>query len=284
MALCWWLAGCGGDSGGGASTESASTGSASTLGTSSTTAASTTASTTAVGSSTASGTSGGNLGPTAQVRLVNLAADTGFSVWVADVDHHPVQVLDAVAYEAISDYFDVPLDQLSQNPTFNLLPVGEAPDDTPTWPFDNSQGADRALVQVTELDGAGQQATLVLDLTADPAQVEYETLDESNLMLGDPSMANLHVAWRLFDYPPPAVPDFAVAGQPCLFDTTGVPQPWSVAPGTFDVGVYDLQMVSDCSVALGTTSITAAAGDQVLLAVYHVDADVRFLQAPIVAP
>ena len=134
----------------------------------------------------------------------------------------------------------------------------------------------------TELDAADEQATIIVTLDDFTGNIQWEQLDETELMLGDASMANLHISWNLFDIGGGIVPAFAVVGEPCLFEgSTGVPQPWSVAPGTFDVAIYDRQMVSECTEQLASTSIAAAAGEQVLVAVYEIADDVRLLTAPI---
>lgn len=228
------------------------------------------------------GTGSGELGPTAQVRVVNLVEGMTFAAWGADSEFSPVVLHDGMTFETISDYFDAPLDQVMMHPQIVLLPAGETPDDVATWEIDNSLGPDRAFVTFTELDAADERATIIVTLDAFTGNLQYEQLDETELMLGDASMANLHVSWNLFDLAGGVVPAFAVAGQPCLFDgSTGVPQAWSVAPGTFDVAIYDRQTVSDCTEQLASTSITAAAGDEVLVAVYHVGDEVRFVSEAI---
>ncbi|WAS90589.1 hypothetical protein [Nannocystis punicea] len=110
----------------------------------------------------------------------------------------------------------------------------------------------------------------------------FEQLDETELQLGDVSQANLQFSYNLFDLPGTVVPAFAIVGQPCLFTgSTAVPEPWSVAPGSFEVGVHDIQTESECTAQLTSAPITAAAGDQVLVAIYHIDDAVKLLTAPI---
>jgi hypothetical protein len=161
------------------------------------------------------------------------------------------------------------------------MPAGEVPGDGPTWQID-VVGPDRAFITVSELSAADEQATVIVSLDELTNLLQWTQLDESELMTGDPAMANLHIHWNLFEYPPPAVLSVAVVGEACLFDgSTAVPEPHPVAPGTFDIGVYDRQTVSECTELLGSTSITAAAGDEVLVAMYHIGTEVKFLTAPI---
>lgn len=223
---------------------------------------------------------GGGLGPVARVRIVNLVPDTSFDVWGADTDHAPVRIASGLAFATISDYIDTPINTFSGDPELVLMPPGEAPEDVPSWEIDNSSGGDRAFISVSELDGEGEQATIVI--TKESANLQYEQLDETEIMAGDPGAATLHVAFRLFDLGGTVVPAFGVVGQPCLFDgSTGVAQPWSVAPGTFDVGVYDLQTETECTTPLATTSITAAADEHALVVVYHVGDEIGLLSAAI---
>lgn len=223
---------------------------------------------------------GGALGPVARVRVVNLVPDTSFDVWGADVDHDPVRIASGLGFATISEYIDTPINAFSGNPELVLMPPGEAPEDVPTWEIDNSSGPDRAFVSVSELDGEGEQATIVI--TKDGANLQYEQLDETEIMAGDAGAATLHVAFRLFDLGGTVIPAFGVVGQPCLFDgSTGVAQPWSVAPGTFDVGVYDLQTETECTTPLVTTSLTAGADEHALVVVYHRADEIGLLTAAI---
>ena len=225
---------------------------------------------------------GGASGSTAKIRVVNLVQGLTFDVWGADADHSPVLVAQGLGFETVSAYFDAPLNEFTMHPEFVLMPAGEVPDDVATWEVDNSSGPDRAYVIVTELDAADERATLIFTLDSFTNHVGYEQLDETELMPGDPSQVNLHISHNLFDLGGSVVPAFAIVGDPCLFTgSTGVPQAWSVAPGTFDIGIYDLQTVSDCTMQLASAPITAAAGDQVLVAVYHIDAEVKLLTAAI---
>jgi hypothetical protein len=225
--------------------------------------------------------SAGELGPTARVRIVNLVDDVTFDVYARGTDSDPVLIAEGLAFESISDYLDVPLNELSMEPEFVLMPAGEAPGDGPTWQID-AIGPDRAFITVGELSAADEQATVLVDLDQQTNVLQWRQLDETELMVGDPAMANLHIDWALFEYPPPAVLSVAVVGEPCLFDgSTAVPQPHSVAPGTFEIGVYDRQTASECTELLGSTSITAAAGDEVLVSMYHIGTEVKFLTAPI---
>lgn len=223
---------------------------------------------------------GGALGAVARVRVVNLVPGTSFDVWGADVDHAPVRIASGLGFATISDYIDTPINTFSGDPELVLMPPGEAPDDVPSWEIDNSSGGDRAFISVSELDGEGEQATIIV--TKESANLQYEQLDETEIMAGDPGAAALHVAFRLFDLGGTVVPAFGVVGQPCLFSgSTGVPQPWSVAPGTFDVGVYDLQTETECTTPLVTASITAAADEHKLVVVYHEGDEIGLLSAAI---
>lgn len=226
--------------------------------------------------------SGGELGPTARVRIVNLVEGLELTAWGRDTDFNPVVIAEGLAYATVSEYIDAPLSELTMHPELVLVPTGEVVEDVPTWQVDNSVGLDRAFVRFTELDGADQQATIVLRADFGSGNLQWEQLDESELMLGDAGMTNLHISWGLFDLEGSVVPAFAVAGDACLLtSSTGVAEPWPVAPGTFEVGIYDRQMADDCSVLLASTEITAAADEQVLVAIYHEDAEVKLLTAPI---
>jgi hypothetical protein len=233
--------------------------------------------------STSAGESGsGELGPTARVRVVNLVQGVELTAWGADTDFNPVMITEGLAYASASDYFDAPLNAFTMHPEVVLVPTGEVVENVATWQVDNSMGPDRAFVSFTELDGADQQATIIVTLDDSSGNLQYEQLDESELMLGDASMANLHISWDLFDLEGGVVAAFSVVGDPCLFSgSTGVPQAWPVAPGSFEVGIYDQQIVSDCTMQLASIPITAAAGDQVLVAAYHEGADVKLLSAAI---
>jgi hypothetical protein len=227
------------------------------------------------------GAGGGELGPTAQIRIVNLVEGLTFDAWGADVNNSPVRIAEGLAFESISGYIDAPLYEVTMSPELVLMPAGEVPEDTSFWMVDNSTGPDRAYVKINELDAANERATIIVRLDDFTDQIQWEQLDETELMLGEPASANLHISYEL-NLEGTVVPAFSVAGEPCLFTgTTGVAQAWPVTAGTFDVGVYDTQTVAECTTELATTSITAAAADQVLVAVYNVDADVRFLTAPI---
>jgi hypothetical protein len=227
-------------------------------------------------------TTGGAVGPSAQVRIVNLMPGVTFDAWANDTDKSPVLVAQGLAPETISAYFNAPVNEVTMQPEIVLLPAGEIPADDSFWQVNASVGPDRAYVKFTELEGADQRATAIVTLDELTMQVQYEQLDETELMLGADTQANLHIAYALADIGGGVVPAFAVVGEACLFTgSTGVTQPWSVAPGSFELGVYDLQSVPDCTTQLASTPITAAAGEQVLVAVYHVDAEVKLLTAPI---
>ena len=235
------------------------------------------------------GTGGGaadaGIGPVAMVRIVNLVKDKTFDVWVADLNYMPKRILQNLAYEDISEYLDVPLGQISQTPTFVLLPSDTMPSMDPAWQTDAALGNDRARVEVTDLNAADQRATILMSLADDGMRLEYETLNETKLKPGDPTKANLHIAYHIFDLGGGVVPTFAVVGQPCLTtESVAVSDVESVAPGDFELGVYDRQNVSDCTELLASVKISAKAGDNVLVPVYHEGAQVKFLVAPIAAP
>ena len=96
--------------------------------------------------------------------------------------------------------------------------------------------------------------------------------------------ANLHISYNIFDLGGPVVPALAVVGQPCfLSESAGVTDLFSVDPGAFTVGLYDLEDVSECTTTpLATVSLSVAAGASELIAMYHQASAVKFLHAPIV--
>ncbi|MDC0668076.1 hypothetical protein POL58_10025 [Nannocystis sp. ncelm1] len=225
---------------------------------------------------------GGAIGPTAQIRLVNLVPGLTFDMWGADEDFMPVLIAEGIAPETASDYIDVPVNPYTMDPGFVLVPAGEVIEATPTWQTDAGAKPDHANINIDELDGAGQRATVIGSRDMETNELSFEHLDETELQLGDVSQANLHISYKLFDLPGTVVPAIAIVGQPCLFTgSTAAPQAWSVAPGSFELGVYDIQTESECTVQLASAPITAAAGDQVLVAIYHIDSTVKLLTAPI---
>ncbi|MBK8713521.1 MAG: DUF4397 domain-containing protein [Deltaproteobacteria bacterium] len=243
--------------------------------------ASASASATASASASAGDTTAGDgeLGPAARVRFVNAVPDASFDAWVADVDGAPVRVAENIGFGEVSDYLDAPLNPFSQWPEMVLMPSGEAPQNTPNWRLDNVSGPDRIFLEVRELDAEGEQASLIV--TRDEV-LQWQTLDETEIADADPSQATLHISYNLFDLEGPQVSALAVVGQPCLHvGSTSVALPWSVPPGSFELGYYDVQTDGECTNALQTLPITAAAGERVLVVLYHDDAEVLMLETPI---
>jgi hypothetical protein len=236
---------------------------------------------TAVGTTTTGGGSG-VLGPSAKVRIVNLVPGLTFDAWGADTTKKPLNVKTGIAYGAISDYFEAPLDPLTSNPTFVLLPTGVMPDTTAFWQINAAMGPDRGLIQVSDLHAAGEHATLILTLDPGMTNLSYETLDESSLPANDPAQATIHLAERIDDLPGGVVRAFAVAPPQCFITgSVATPDTWHVPAGMFELGVYDLQSASDCSVKLAGTQLDVAAGADELVVVYHEASTIKFLSAPI---
>lgn len=232
------------------------------------------------GESTGDPTAGdGELGPAARVRFVNVVPDASFDAWVADLDGAPVRVAENIGFGEVSDYLDAPLNPFSMWPEMVLMPSGEAPENTPNWRLDNVSGPDRIFLEIRELDAEGEQASLVI--TRDEV-LRWETLDETEIAQADPSQAALHISYNLFDLEGSQVSALGVVGQPCLHvGSTGVALPWPVAPGSFELGYYDLQTETECTNALQTLPITAAAGERVLVVLYHDGGEVLMLETPI---
>ncbi len=135
---------------------------------------------------------------------------------------------------------------------------------------------------MSDLNAADQYATLILSPTDHGTNLQYETLDETTLKRGDAAKANLHISWNLFDLGGTFVPALAVVGKPCFTtDSTSVSDVFSVDAGHFELGVYDRQTVSDCTTLLRKVAIDAAAGDDVLVVLYHESDTIKFMTAPI---
>ena len=228
------------------------------------------------------GTTAGQLGPTARVRVVQLVPGVTFDAWGADSNYQPVRVGQNIAYETISDYLNVPLDKLTMDPSFVLLPSGVTPTGA-SWQAVGAAG-DRTRIALTGLGATHNQATVILTSTDSGTNISAETLAEGKLAPGSATKANLHISYNIFDLGGTVVPALAVVGQPCfLYDSSGVADVFSVDPGTFTVGLYDLEDVSECTTTpLFTVSMTVAAGGSELIAMYHQAAVVKFLHAPIV--
>jgi hypothetical protein len=247
--------------------------------------ASATASTSASASASAGESAGdttagdGELGPAARVRVVNVVPDASFDAWVADVDGAPVRVAQDIGFGEVSAYVDAPLNPFSQWPEMVLMPSGEVPQNTPNWRLDNVSGPDRIFLEIRELDAEGEQASLII--TREDV-LRWETLDETEIADADPSQATLHISYNLFDLEGPQVSALAVVGQPCLHvGSTSVALPWSVPPGSFELGYYDVQTDGECTNALQTLAITAAAGERVMVVLYHDGSEVLMLESPI---
>ena len=231
------------------------------------------------------GTTAGQLGPTARVRIVQLVPGVTFDAWGADSNYQPVRVGQNIVYETISDYLNVPLDKVSMDPAFVLLPSGVVPAGA-SWQTVPVAG-DRTRVTLTGLGATKNQATVILTSADSGTNVSVETLAEGKLAPGSATKANLHISYNIFDLGGSVVPALAVVGQPCfLYDSAGVADLFSVDPGAFTVGLYDLEDVSYCTTTpLATVALSVAAGATELIAMYHQAAVVKFLHAPIfVAP
>jgi hypothetical protein len=206
--------------------------------------------------------------PNAHVRIASIVPDpNSFDAFGEDASYKPIPAAQNIRYGTVSDYFNVGVNPLTDAPSFVILPNGEMPNrNNPSW-LNIGPAPDRARIDVTDIT-ANQYASLILAPTSDGTNLEYETLDESALQPGAAGKAHLHVAWRLFDLGGSFVPTLAVVGQPCLTtDSVAVSDALSVAPGSFELGIYDRQNVSDCTELMGSVPITAAANDDVLVVV-----------------
>ena len=226
---------------------------------------------------------GGQLGPTARVRIVQLVPGVTFDAWGADSKYNPVRVGQNIAYETISDYLNVPLDMFTMDPTFVLLPSGEAPAANASWQTPPVAG-DRARIELTGLGATDDQATVILTSTDGGTNISAETLAEGKLPAPSATKATLHVSYNIFDLGGTVVPALAVVGQPCfLTDSAGVADVFTVDPGTFSVGLFDLEDVSACTTTpLATVALTVPAGATELIVLYHQASVVKFLHAGIV--
>jgi hypothetical protein len=243
----------------------------------------------------ASGTRGGGQSgsaatiQTAQVRVVDLVPDVTFDAWGRGPDNKARRIAQGIEYETVSDYIDVPLDMLTMTPVFVLWRAGDAPPADALFGSLLDDSYERVRIEVLELDGPDQRATIILEPAEpkDATQLEYETLDETEANRGSASQLNLHVAYHLFDIGGGVVPSTAISGMDCLFrGSTSVADVFSVAPGAFDLAVYDLQTGVGCSQTdpLGMIHLEGAAGDDLLVVEYLDGEDVRLLSAEIAAP
>jgi len=234
------------------------------------------------GSTSSTGAGQGGALPVAHVRVASLVQATPvFDAFDEDGDLEPQPTGQDLAYAAVSDYFDVTISPVTMNPIFVLLPDGETPDaNDPGW-LNPVGSADRGRI---DLFGTHEDefVTLILQPATSLDGLSYETLEESKIAAGDPAKVQLHISWNLFDLGGSFVPAIAVAGQPCLTtNSTSVSDSFFVDPGQFDLGVYDRQNVSDCTELLGSVAIDAAAGDDVLVVIYHEGDSIKFTTAPI---
>lgn len=279
VVLCLLAAACGDDGAGGMADAGGTGGSGGTAGS---------GGAGAIGGGGSGGTGGtldastGQLGPSARIRIANIVPATTFDAWGPNIELRPVLAQGDIAYASVTDYFDVQLNMVAQHPIFVVLPDGEEPDTTSGLWLNQESGPDRSTIDVREIDGPDEQATVVLKPSSNGENLAWEQLDETELNTGDPTKANLHISYNLFDLTNGAVISFAVVGQPCFHDgSTNIAQVWSVEPGSFELGVYDQQTVSECTTPIATVPIEAAAGDNVLVVVYHEDNAIKFLTAPV---
>lgn len=285
-----WLAGCGDDDSGPGGTAGATAGSAGHAGTSAGSGGAGHggggAGRGGSGGTRASDAGSAGSGPTAKVRVVDLVPGVTFDAWGRGPDSKPMRIARGLEYETISDYIDVPLNMLTLTPVFNLWRAGDMPPSDALFSSLLDDSYERVRIEVLELDGPDQRATIILEPTEpkDATQLEYETLDETEAERGSASQLNLHVSYHLFDIGGGVVPSTAVAGKPCLFEgSTSVAEVFSVPPGAFDLAVYDRQTGVGCSETdpLGMIHLEGEAGDNLLVVEYLDGEDVKLLSAPI---
>jgi hypothetical protein len=215
------------------------------------------------------------------VRIASIVPmPASFDAFGEDANYKPVPAAHDITYGMVSDYFNIGLNRVTNTPSFLILPSGQMPNrNDPTWLNVAAPAADRMRIDVTGID-ADQYATLIVSPTDNNTNLQYETLDESNLQAGTAGKVHLHISWNLFDLGGSFVPALSIVGQPCLTtDSTSVSDVFSVPPGRFQLGIYDRQDVSDCTVLMGSIEIAAAANDNVLVVVYHVGTQIKFMTA-----
>lgn len=232
---------------------------------------------------------GGELGPTASVRVVNLVPDVSFDAFGPNLESKPVLAAEGLTYGAISDYFEVQVNSISMAPIFVLWKSGDMPTPEQTFSMLQDNTHDRIRIDVRELDAPGQRATIIVAPTDETptATLEYRTLDETDLDRGSATEAYLRFTTYLVPFPGGVVPGVAISGETCLFTgSSALGVAHSVPPGAFDLGVYDLQAVSDCTdtSAIATFPLDVAAGETELVVMYLEGSDVKIVSAPVPAP
>jgi hypothetical protein len=232
------------------------------------------------------------LGPTVLVRVVNLVPDVTFDMWGPDLDRKPVRLAEGLAYGTITDYTEVAYSEAFDSATLVLWKSGEQPEEGMLFGtlLTAPSTHERQAIELRVVDNPGDRVTLVVspqDRTAD-SPLEWGIFDETDAN-DDATQANLHVAFELADWfgelPDGASPSFAVKGQPCLFDgSTNFQLAQMVAPGDFEVAVYDTQTGAECDSApeLVSAPIEAAAGESLVVVVYFDGTDYKILSAPVV--
>ena len=232
---------------------------------------------------------GGMLGPTSSIRVVNLVPDVTFDAWGPGPDRLPIRLAEGIEYETVSDYFEAPVNQFTMEPIFVLWKSGDEPPEGMLFSTLLDDSHDRVRIEVRELDGPGERATITVEpqepFDEDPTTaLQYETLDETELERGDAAMLNLHVSYHLFAIGGGIVDSFAIEGESCLHDgSTNVAQVFSVPPGESTLAVYDRQTGVGCSETdpLATLPLDGEAGDNMLVVLYREGTEVKLLSAPI---
>jgi hypothetical protein len=224
--------------------------------------------------------SSGSLGPTSSVRVANTLSGLALDAWVADDSQRPVRVAQNLEPGTISDYFAVPIDAFTRSPEFVLLPAGACPANT-NWSV--VSGPDRAFISVNALEGESQRASVIIGLDDDTNQVQWETLDESELAVGSASQANLHISYGLFDIRGPNIALGTAAGGCFHNGSTNVNDVFSLPPGSFDFGVYDALSNTKCVPAtlLASVPLDVPAGQNLLVVTYLEANMVKIMSAPI---
>lgn len=243
----------------------------------------------ASGSGAGTGAAGGGLGPTSSIRVVNLVPDVTFDAWGPGLDGKPVRLAENLEYETASDYFEVPVNEFSQEPIFILWRSGDAPDPALSFSMRLENTHERMRVQARELEGPGERATVIIEpvepFDENPtAPLQFEQLDETELMRGDATKLNLHVSYHLFGIGGGIVNSFAIEGESCLHDgSTSVTQAFSVPAGESTLAIYDRQTGAGCSETdpLATLPIAGDAGDNLLITLYREGNDIKMFSAPL---
>jgi hypothetical protein len=231
---------------------------------------------------------GGQLGPAAQVRVVNLVPGVTFDAWGPDADAVPTRLAEGLTYGTISDYFAAPLNRISQDPIFVLWKSGELPEEGKLFSTLQDNTHERVRIEMRELDAEGEHGTIVLSPMDDSADssLQFTTLDEVETARGMPTKANLHVSFHLEPgaLPGGVQPSVSIKGQSCLFNgSTSIALAHSVEPGSFELAVYDRQSSADCGETpeLSTHALEVAAGDNELVVIYLDGGEITWLNAPL---